>query len=67
MPVFPFQRATRTFQAFPDYEILLKYTELRKFGLGPLPPASTACAEGSDGKATSRPPEVSAEKPLLSW
>jgi hypothetical protein len=35
--------------------------------LGPLTPASTACAEGSDGKATSRPPEVSAEKPLLSW
>ena len=31
MPVFPFQRATKTFQAFPDYEILLKYTELRKF------------------------------------
>ena len=54
----------KTFQAFPDYENLTEvhWTEKICGGWGPLTPASTACAEGSDGKATSRPPEVSAEK-----
>ena len=58
-------KPSRHFQTTKSYWSTLNWENLWR--LGPLTPASTACAEGSDGKATSRPPEVSAEKPLLSW